>query len=201
MPYSQFSLSEVQELFNLSITEGVGLFADVKPTLISNYLQETLNYNIPLALAINSEKARSELIIAPLLVELKKLTGYGLFSGVEFNVEPNQGLNGYVDFLISRDPEQLFIKSPVVTIIEAKKEDINSGLGQCVATLIAAQIFNERKQKTILELLGTVTTGSAWKFLKLSGRSLSIDLEEYTIKDAPKILGILLTVLEKDIGI
>jgi hypothetical protein len=191
MSYSQFSLSEVQELFNLSITEGVGLFAGLPSTPISDYLQETLNYNISLALAINSEKARSELIIAPVLVELKKLTGYGLFSGVEFNVDPSQGLAGYVDFLVSRDPEQLFVKAPVVTIVEAKKEDINNGLGQCVATLVAAQIFNERKGLIIPELLGTVTTGSAWKFLKLSGKSLSIDLDEYTIKDAPKILGIL----------
>jgi hypothetical protein len=195
MPYSQFSLSEVQELFNLSITEGVGLFAGLPSTPISDYLQETLNYNISLALAINSEKARSELIIAPVLVELKKLTGYGLFSGVEFNVDPSQGLAGYVDFLVSRDPEQLFVKAPVVTIVEAKKEDINNGLGQCVATLVAAQIFNERKGLIIPELLGTVTTGSAWKFLKLSGKSLSIDLDEYTIKDAPKILGILSAVL------
>jgi hypothetical protein len=191
MSYSQFSLSEVQELFNLSITEGVGIFADLPSTPISDYLQETLNYNISLALAINSEKARSELIIAPVLVELKKLTGYGLFSGVEFNVDPSQGLAGYVDFLVSRDPEQLFVKAPVVTIVEAKKEDINNGLGQCVATLVAAQIFNERKGLIIPDLLGTVTTGSAWKFLKLSGKSLSIDLDEYTIKDAPKILGIL----------
>lgn len=195
MSYSQFSLSEVQELFNLSITEAVGIFAGLPSTPISDYLKETLNYNISLALAINSEKARSELIIAPVLVELKKLTGYGLFSGVEFNVDPSQGLAGYVDFLVSRDPEQLFVKAPVVTIVEAKKEDINNGLGQCVATLVAAQIFNERKGLIIPELLGTVTTGSAWKFLKLSGKSLSIDLEEYTIKDAPKILGILSAVL------
>ena len=69
MSYSQFSLSEVQELFNLSITEGVGIFAGLPSTPISDYLQETLNYNISLALAINSEKARSELIIAPVLVE------------------------------------------------------------------------------------------------------------------------------------
>jgi hypothetical protein len=100
-----------------------------------------------------------------------------------------------VDFLVSRDPEQLFVKAPVVTIVEAKKEDINNGLGQCVATLVAAQIFNERKGLIIPDLLGTVTTGSAWKFLKLSGKSLSIDLDEYTIKDAPKILGILSAVL------
>jgi hypothetical protein len=195
MPYSQFSLSEVQEIFSLSINEGVGLFASVLPIPISDYLRETLNYHIPLALAINSEKARSELIITPVLVELKKLTGYGLFSGVEFNVDPSQGLVGYVDFLMSRDPEQLFVKSPVVTIVEAKKEDINSGLGQCVATLIAAQIFNERKGQAIPELLGTVTTGSAWKFLKLGGKSLSIDLEEYSIRDTSKILGILSTAL------
>lgn len=110
MSYRQFTLSGVQEVFSLNITERAGLLTSVPPIPESDYLRETLNYNVPLALAINSQKARSELIIAPVLVELKKLTGYGLFSGVEFNVDLTQGLGGYVDFLISRDSEQLFIK-------------------------------------------------------------------------------------------
>ncbi len=38
-----------------------------------NLLAETLNYNLEIALGSNSEKARSELIIAPILVDLRRL--------------------------------------------------------------------------------------------------------------------------------
>lgn len=127
MSYSQFSLAQVVEQFNLTVTEGAGLFQDAPSLEISAYLQETLSFNVPLALAVNSEKARSEFIIAPVLLELKKLTAYALFSGVEFNVDESTGLNGYVDFLVSEDPEQLFVKAPVIIIIEAKRDDLASG--------------------------------------------------------------------------
>ncbi len=133
MSYSQFSFAGVVEQFNLTVTERAGLFQDAPALEISNYLRETLNFNVPLALAVNSEKARSEFIIAPVMLELKKLTNYALFSGVEFNVNESTGLNGYVDFLISQDPEQIFIKAPVVVVIEAKRDDLASGLGQCAA--------------------------------------------------------------------
>lgn len=139
---------------------------------------------------MNSEKARSEFIIAPVLLALKKLTVYALFSGIEFNVDESTGLNGYVDFLVSQYPEQLFVKAPVIIVIEAKRDDLASGLGQCIATLIGAQLFNQRRNPKEVDLIGSVTTGTVWRFLKLSG-NIQIDLEEYSIRDINKILGIL----------
>ncbi|NEP10101.1 MAG: hypothetical protein F6K14_07770 [Symploca sp. SIO2C1] len=191
MSYSKFSFAQVVELFNLTVTEGAGLFENVPASEISNYLQETLNFNVPLALAVNSEKARSEFIIAPVMLELKKLTNYALFSGVEFNVDESKGLNGYVDFLMSQDPEQIFVKAPVVVIIEAKRDDLAFGLGQCAATLVGAQQFNQDQNREDIELLGAVTTGTVWRFLKLTGNNLQIDLQEYSIREIDKILGIL----------
>ena len=193
MSYSQFSLPQVVEQFNLSLTERPGLFEEAPVLAISDYLRETLNFNVPLALAVNSEKAKSEFIIAPVMLELKKLTSYALFSGVEFNVDESVGLNGFVDFLVSQDPEQLFIKAPVLVIVEAKRDDLASGLGQCAATLVGAQQFNQHRNQEDVELVGAVTTGTVWRFLKLSGKNLQIDLEEYGIRDISKILGILRT--------
>ena len=82
-----------------------------------------------MALAVNSQKAKSEFIIAPVMLELKKLTSYALFSGVEFNVDESVGLNGFVDFLVSQDPEQLLIKAPVLVIIKAKRDDLVQNFG------------------------------------------------------------------------
>ncbi|NJK69452.1 MAG: hypothetical protein HC789_06465 [Microcoleus sp. CSU_2_2] len=198
MPYSQFSVEQIKTSFGITWSRTVGLFADITEKAPSNFLQETLQFNLPLALEINSEKARSELIVSPILVEIKKLLPerMSLFSGREFNVDPARGLSGYCDFLISRSPEQLVIESPVIALVEAKNDNIQSGLGQCAAEMIAAQIFNQQRENEIETIYGVVTTGSIWKFLKLKGQSIEIDTSEYFINNVGKILGILIKFIE-----
>jgi hypothetical protein len=119
-----------------------------------------------------------------------------LFSGKEFNVAPERGLNGFCDFLISLSPEQLLIKAPVIAIVEAKNDNIQLGLGQCIAEMVAAQLFNQKHNTLIQTVYGCVTTGTNWKFLKLQDKTVEIDLNEYFINDIGKILGILSHFLE-----
>lgn len=198
MPYSQFSVEQIKKNFGINLTRTVDLFADIPEIEPSNFLQETLQFNLPLALEINSEKARSELIVTPILVEIKKLLPerMSLFSGREFNVDPARGLSGYCDFLISRSPEQLVIESPVIALVEAKNDNIQSGLGQCMAETIAAQIFNQRQENDIQTIYGVVTTGSIWKFFKLEGTAIEIDTSEYFINNVAKIIGLLINFIE-----
>ena len=193
MSYSEFTLAKVKQVFDLTTNEKVNLFMDTPILEPSSLLKDMLAYNLPLALASNSEKARSEMIISPILIELRKQLKdkINIFSGIEFNVESEKGLVGICDFIISDSPEQLFVSTPVVTVIEAKKENINAGLGQCVAEMIAARIFNENSGNNISAIYGTVTTGTNWRFLKLEENVISIDLSEYYLTDVEKILGIL----------
>ncbi|MEG4938822.1 hypothetical protein [Microcoleus sp. F4-D5] len=198
MPYSQFSIEQIKATFGIAFSSKMGLFADIPEIVPSSFLQETLQFNLPLALEINSEKARSELIVAPILVEIKKLLPQrmSLLSGREFNVDPARGLSGYCDFLISRSPEQLVIESPVIALVEAKNDNIQSGLGQCMAETIAVQIFNQRQENDIQKIYGVITTGSIWKFFKLEGIAIEIDTSEYFINNVGKILGILIKFIE-----
>ncbi len=89
MSYSQFDIEKVREDFGIVIRESVGIFAETYEVNYSEYLQEALRFNTPIALAINSEKSRSEMIITPILLELKRLypQQVGLFSGKDFNVD------------------------------------------------------------------------------------------------------------------
>ena len=137
------------------------------------------------------------MIIAPILIAARKYLNnqISLFSGIDFTVDTEQGLNGNCDFIISRSPELLIINAPVVTIVEAKKENINAGLGQCVAEMIAARMFNEREGNNIQTIYGTVTTGTNWKFLKLINQVVEIDLTDYYINNIGKILGILSSIV------
>ncbi len=162
MAYSDFDLKKVRRDFGLQIDE--------QPDLCAHML------------------------ITPVLLDLwrQAQSQISLFSGTEFAVDEARGLTGYCDYILSRSKEQLTINAPVVMIVEAKNENIKGGLGQCVAEMIAAQLFNEREGNAIDTIYGVVTTGEIWKFLKLVSAVASIDLSDYYIvRDVPKILGVL----------
>ncbi|MDF0555973.1 hypothetical protein [Kamptonema sp. UHCC 0994] len=200
MPYSQFTIEQIKSSFGIRLSEKVGIFANIPEASYSNFLSETLDYNIPLALAINSEKSRSELIVMPILIELRKQFSnqIGLFSGKDFTVDSQKGLNGFCDFLISKSPEQLIIEAPVIALVEAKNDNIETGLGQCMAEMIAAQLFNHQKGNEIQKIYGVITTGSLWKFMQLEDQTITIDLNEYFLGNVGKIVGILRSLIETE---
>ena len=185
----------VKESFDLTFDESRDLFASILPIPPSDYLADVLEDYVPLATAIATEKARSEFLIAPILADVRRQLNnqISLFSGSEFSVEPQQGLQGFCDYVISASKEQLLITAPVLTIVEAKKENIVGGLGQCIASMVAAQLFNQRQNREVPLIYGAVTTGTNWKFLTLQDKTVAIDKIEYYISQVDKILGILTT--------
>ncbi|MCL2927784.1 MAG: hypothetical protein MGG37_07160 [Trichodesmium sp. MAG_R01] len=197
MSYSKFSLEQLLTNFNLNLVEFQGKFNNYPEIFPSKILQELLKEYIPLAVAIGSEKARSELILAPILVDIKKQLNnqISIFSGIEFNVNPDQGLNGFCDFIISRSTRQLIIEAPVITLVEAKNDNLKSGFSQCIAEMLAAQLFNKRKGNNINKIYGVVTTGTVWQFLELESETIIVDLEEYSINNLSKIFGILISLV------
>jgi len=201
MPYSDFTLRRVKQDFNLTIVEETTFLTSIKPQQPSPFLANFLHKNLPLALALNTEKARSEMLICPILLEVKDIfqQQISLFSGNDFTVDQSVGLNGVCDFLISRSPEQLFIDAPAVVVVEAKKEDLNGGLGQCIAQMIAAQRFNQENNQSILTIFGAVTTGDRWKFIKLESNTVTIGLLEYNLPPVEQVLGILVSFVASSI--
>jgi hypothetical protein len=198
MPYSKFTLSRVVEDFELIVQEKPNLFVAIDPVKPTPLLQEILLENVPWAIAVGSEKARSEGIINPVLLEVKRQLGgqIGVFSGEEFNVDVAADLNGFCDFLISRSSEQLYIKAPVLMLVEAKKEDLKPALGQCLAEMVAAQRFNTMKDRSIETIYGVVTSGTVWRFLQLTGKVVSIDLTDYPLLPVDNVLGVLVSMLK-----
>ncbi|WP_353933039.1 hypothetical protein WJM97_10855 [Okeanomitos corallinicola TIOX110] len=197
MSYSQFTLEQIKSEFGITLSEQIGFFSAIPERKYSQLLSETLEYNVPLALSINSEKSRSEMIVTPILIEIRKqLTNQiSLFSGKDFNVDPERGLTGFCDFLISKSSEQLIIEAPIITLVEAKNDNIESGLAQCMAEMIAAQLFNQRHNQEINTIYGVITTGSIWKFMQLQETTITIDLNEYFLVNIGKIIGILINFL------
>lgn len=193
MSYKEFNWIKVKTEFGLTTIEGDRFLPEIEPIVPSPVLQASLERGIPWAVATGNEKARSEAIIAPILLEVREILNrqVSLFSGEEFNVDSAAGLNGYCDFLVSRSSEQVAIEAPVVVVIEAKQENIKLGLGQCAATLVAAQKFNQDQQQAISTVYGSVSTGTAWRFLKLEGKTLTLDLTDYPVPPVERVLGML----------
>ena len=199
MAYSNFTLETVREAFDIEEVDIAGLFSDSEPMAPSELLTAVLERNVPLATAIGTEKAKSEMIVADVLVELREQLNLSisLFSGIDFNVDDERGLTGVCDFLISLSPVQFVLEAPVIVLVEAKKDDLEVGLGQCVAEMIAAQHFNAEKGNDIPRIYGAITSGREWRFLKLEGKKLYIDMAVYPIAQCDKILGILASMVEQ----
>jgi hypothetical protein len=192
MAFRDFMFPEVQEQLGLQV-EDADLFAATPPFSVPEPIADFIRDGVALALANSTEKAKSEFIIAPVLLELRRMVGpkFSLFSGVEWNADPSRGLNGYCDYIITRGPSQYILRSPFVAIVEAKNDLIRTGFGQCIAAMVAARWSNEQANLPEGTVFGVVTTGGAWKFLRLRGSLLTMDVPEYFIDNLPKIMGIL----------
>jgi hypothetical protein len=193
MAYSDFTLRKVKQSFGLTAVEGGRFLPEVEPIAPSPILAGLLEDTVPWAIAVGTEKAKSELIIAPALLEVKRLLNnqISVFSGTDFTVDIAAGLNGVCDFLISLSPEQFEIEAPAVVLVEAKRDNINSGLGQCIAEMVAAQRFNEANNNPIPTIYGSVTSGTAWRFMKLEGQIVTIDVRDYPFPPVETILSML----------
>ncbi len=193
MAYNDFTLKKLRQQFGLRIEEVTSLFADVTELEVPPLLAALLDRQTPLALNLNTEKAKSELLVAPVLLELKfsQYDRISFFSGIEFTVDPVAGLNGRCDFLLARSPQQLDLIAPVCVLVEAKNEDMIAGIPQAIAEMVAARRFNEQAGTPIEPIYGAVTTGLQWRFLKLDGDTAHVDAVEYPIQSAGKIFGIL----------
>ena len=201
MAYSNFTLETVREAFELQTVQSAGIFSETDGVEPSAELTKALAKKVPLAVAIGTEKAKSEMIVADILVELREHFKHriSLFSGIDFNVDTENDLTGVCDFLVSLSPEQYYLEAPVIILVEAKKDDLTTGLGQCVAEMVAAQRFNIEKGNDIPCVYGATTTGINWLFLKLEGKQLHIDMSAYMLERCDKILGILASMVSQKV--
>jgi hypothetical protein len=207
MAFTDFILETVNERFALTPTRS-SLFAHLEPCKPSNWLIETLARYQPLA--FTSEKSRSEFIIAPILSEAREtfLDTFSIYSGQRLDIDTSLGLTGECDFIFAKSPPVFFLRAPIVSVVEAtmpegafygqeaKKQDVEVGLGQCVAQLLAAQQFNQKHNSEFPVLYGCVTTGEVWQFLRLEDKNLTLDTERFTLDVLPELLGAFKQILQ-----
>ena len=191
MGYSDFTLAELRRRFGVELAYSPGLFDDAPESDPTPAVEYVLEHYMPFALNMNTEKARSELIVAPILMELtlSRPGPLALFSGSTFEVDAAAGLTGRCDYIIARSPRPFELQAPAIIVVEAKNENLIAGIPQCLAGMVAAQRLNARDAANG-PVFGAVTTGTAWRFLRLDGANARIDDAEIPVQQIRKIFGI-----------
>jgi hypothetical protein len=151
--------------------------------------------------ALTSEKARSELLVSPILMELLNRNNYAfsVLSGVNLDVDTQQGLNGECDFILAALPNLLDISSPISALVEAKDNNIDQGIPQCAAQMYGARSYNTQKNLDSDIIWGGVTTGTEWQFLRLEGTQITANTDLYHLSQLPILLGILQNIINTTI--
>ena len=188
MGYSNYrQIKSVVKKFNLDMRL-IRLFDDalakVEP---SSWLLETLE--MAKGTPITNEKSKSERIVSPILLEASKnyTEQISFFSGESLNVRPEDDLAGECDFFVALHPPKLYIDAPIISLAEAKDEDMEWGIAQCAAQMLGAKFYNEMEGKPIPFIYGCATDGIEWQFMKLENDVYYVDNKVFT--DLREILG------------
>ncbi len=198
MGYSNYKkIKTVSKKFKIDVRME-RLFENVKRVEPSSWLNESLQFAE--LMPLTNEKSKSERIVSPILLEVVKSysTQITLFSGENIDIQPENDLSGECDFFFGLHPPKPFIDTPIISLTEAKDEDMELGIGQCAAQMYGARLFNEADGKNIPVIYGCVTNGLEWQFLKLYNNCFYVDKKVYT--DLSEVLGVWHTILTFYLG-
>jgi len=195
MPYKSFSMHELSEKFGISNKRAL-IFNNISTVKISQRLQDDIDDSS--LFSLTSEKAKSEAIIFPIMSEIKRNNKdkISIFSGERLDVDEKMGLNGECDFIISKNSNSFEVESPIITVIEAKKDNSELGIAQCSAQMIGSKFFNEKRNHPIVPLYGCVTNADNWQFLMLKDNIITIDIKKYYLNKLDELLGVFQFIIE-----
>lgn len=148
-------------------------------------LKENLYKKLP-HISLNSEMAKREFLISPLLFLLLDYVEFDI--NVEYTVNINDKLKGNIDYLLSSTHN--FI------VVEAKNADLEKGFTQLAAELIAFSQYAENDKEY---LYGAITVGNIWQFglLDTKNKILHKDIDAFLVPaDLEKLFAVLLGILK-----
>ncbi len=188
IPYSKFTLSQLEARYGVSFVRGAFL-AGVPPLPVPDWLKTYLELSADIPSAFKSEKAISEQTIAPVMLAVRDRNRQriSVFSG---EMLTHQDLSGYCDFIVTANPVSLVPEAPFIVVVEAKQQDLASGIPQCVAEMIAARRLNEEAGLYRDVLFGCVTIGSEWLFLQYRGTEVVMHSRAFYLNEVDQILGV-----------
>jgi hypothetical protein len=197
MAYSNYTIAKLKLQFGLN-QENEHLFANTTIANVRPSRRLVIEIKEGSEMPLMSEKAKSEMLIAPIIRELKRRNPtLSIFSGYYFNIENIEELSGAPDFLISNKPDKVEIEAPIFCLVESKNKSPDEGYAQCAAEMYAARLFNQQMGDPYETIYGVVTNAFEWVFLKLEGNTIYIDKERYFINELSHLLGVMQHIVNK----
>lgn len=191
MAYRKFKLTELETKFGIQ-NRLIRWLDSSKTTAIepSNLLK--MNIERATLAPLTTEKAVSERVISPIMTEILELNTetIQLFSGEIINADEDNGLNGEIDFLFNYRPHSPTPEVPIFSITGSKIGLLHKAWGQAAAQMLGVSIFNQKLNHPLDIVLGSVTDGNSWQFMRLENNIISIDSRVYALTELPIILGI-----------
>ena len=187
MAFSDFQkISQVQEQFGIKYTAN-DFFKVEAATPSPQFLQE-LEFSLQHIHVLSSEASRCEAIIFPVLREVYKRYADNYVLYIKEPITYDETLNGTPDYLISTKSELgiTVVGTPLIMLVEAKKNDFEQEWGQCLAELVAAQKINDNPS---FPVYGIVTDGTLWEFGQLSGDVFTLNRTSVTLANLPMLFG------------
>ena len=187
MAFSDFkTISEVQEKFNIKYSYSDFFGVEAKDP--SEQFLKELEFSQQHFDFLSSEGSRCEVVIFPILREIYKdyTENYGLW--VKKSITYDEILNGTPDYFVATKSELgiTVVGTPLIIMVEAKKNDFEQGWGQCLAEMVAAQKMNDNPD---FPLYGIVTDGITWQFGRLVADVFTRNRTNFSLDNLPNLFG------------
>ncbi len=189
MAYRDFKEKDLKEKFNIRQKIQPVFNGIVPPISPSQRLLDALSD--AKLITLSTEKAISERIVAPVLAEMKRRNPHiiQIFSGEIINADRSIGLNGEIDFIITRATDTIEPQAPILSVTEAKIGKIEKAIPQAASQMLGARVFNQANNESLDVIHGLITDGTSWLFLRLEGTTLTINDTLYYTNTLPDLIG------------
>jgi hypothetical protein len=180
--FSEFDLASALEW--VGIAEPQPWEIDVLPHAPSAFFHEKMQ-RLAVFDTARSEGAKLLLVDAFFEEAAQPYTRLRIFKETTIQGERSGGL---LDYLVA--PRGGVPTTPFVCVTEAKKDDFDKGLAQCLVELQTCAELNEKAGKRI-DVYGIVTNGQSWQFYCRTNENQWLGTLTYGITDPPQLLGVL----------
>lgn len=209
MKFSDFTTqAQIEKILGLQVEEAP--FTPADATVVIPPTSALVEFLARASLwRLRSELVLRETLISPVLTEvyLPFKDRFTFFSGEELKYMPDpakpvpgeSALWGVCDYVVGARPRMSRPEAPLLSVVEAKREDFETGSWQCAAELYACRLTNLRENKHISVYYGAITIGHSWRFIKLEGQILTREWMTYSLKNLPELLGVWRWILDKQI--
>jgi hypothetical protein len=159
-------------------------------------LKEELEYLMANYPYKSSEAAIRETILFPILKEVWKVYHNDLMLWANKTISFNKELGGMPDYILSKQSHlgKIVFETPLLAVVEAKKDDFEGGWAQCALEMYTIQKINNREDITVF---GIVTNGDNWEFAQLEGTKFTTNKKPFSVFEPDALYAALTLFFEK----